>query len=147
MSLLLGLLFARAAIFAPFEPAHPVVILVFRALIGALGVLLAYGGIAEGLNRTVVTVGPQYVSIRHRPVPWRGTCDVALAEVVGARVGSHSDDYETTSTVYLFAGLKEIPIFPNLREQDAYGIANALNTAIYEIRQSTGVHQENVHAG
>jgi len=46
-----------------------------------VGFFLAYRAAAEWLNRTWIVVDPEYVSVRHGPLPWPGNRKVAAAQI------------------------------------------------------------------
>lgn len=45
------------------------------------GVVFAYRTAADWLNRTFVTISGERLSIRHGPLPWRGSMDIAVSDI------------------------------------------------------------------
>jgi hypothetical protein len=126
----LALLLVWVAGWVPFEPGPRVVELTGRVLVGALGVLASYVGIAEFTNRTTVTLDAAGLSIWHGPLPWRGRRHLPLGEMTVARAVFVAGD-EPTHAVRIVAGLREYSVLTGLgRLEDARAVADFLNRSI-----------------
>lgn len=117
--------------------------LLFPLVHVAVGVGLTYYTIAGFVNRTVIDVNDNHVSIRHQPLPWRGNCELSssdLKQLYCERKVSHSKN-GTSITYRLNAILKngeKHQLITGLPDQD---------TAIYleqQIEKRLGIKDERV---
>jgi hypothetical protein len=67
---------SRPAAAGGLSPFH-IVLYVFSSI----GILGAYRVAAEWLNRTWILLDPEYVSVRHGPLPWPGNRKVAASQI------------------------------------------------------------------
>lgn len=64
-----------------FAMNAPLVFKVFPLLHVAVGVFLVYTTIAGFLNRTVIRIERDHLTVRHGPLPWRGNRDVSALDL------------------------------------------------------------------
>jgi hypothetical protein len=60
----------------------------------AIGLLLFYATLAGLLNRTVIQVTPEFLTVRNGPVPWWGNRRLAVDEIERLYCGRHSSSGE-----------------------------------------------------
>ena len=67
--------------FWPFDPVHTGLPILIQSMLLGTGVVLAYRAAAGLLNRTIVMVSRERLSIRHGPLPWRGNEVIAVSNL------------------------------------------------------------------
>lgn len=65
-----------------FTQNAPWIMFVFPLIHVTVGVGLTYTALAGFYNKTIITVGPGSLSIRHAPIPWPGNRMVPAADLV-----------------------------------------------------------------
>lgn len=61
--------------------ALAIVLLAFLLLFLGVGVALVYWSLAGVINRTEICVNDNQLSVRHKPLPWRGNITIAVSEI------------------------------------------------------------------
>jgi hypothetical protein len=112
-----------------------------RLLFGAVAVLVSYLGVAEFLNRTTVKLGRTGLSVRHRPLPWPGNCDVPLAALTVARTMTMGDEVPRYA-VEVIAGLKPYTAITGIgSELEAQRVTDVLNESIDRLQHLGEPHR------